>query len=76
MQIILAAGATEVVHTGSSTNTVRDRSRGLGVSVWNDAGDRATLKGPGTQGDTISGRAVNALPTVPMTPPRSRALDR
>jgi beta-lactamase superfamily II metal-dependent hydrolase len=43
---VLAPGSTVTVHTGSGTDTATDLFWGLGSSVWNNAGDTATLKRP------------------------------
>ena len=40
----LAAGASVRVHTGKGTNTATNRYWGLGSYVWNNTGDKATLR--------------------------------
>lgn len=40
----LAPGAVVYVHTGSGSNTGRHKHWGLDYYVWNNDGDRATLK--------------------------------
>jgi len=40
----LGAGLTVTVHTGSGSNTARNRYWRLDYYVWNNDGDRATLK--------------------------------
>ena len=42
----LAAGASVRVHTGKGTNTSKDRYWGRSWYVWNNTGDKATLKSP------------------------------
>jgi hypothetical protein len=43
------------VHTGKGTNTAHDRYWGLGWMVWNNTGDKATMKtAAGTTLDTCS----------------------
>lgn len=49
----LGAGKSVRVHTGSGTNTATDRYWRRGWYVWNNTGDRATLKNrAGTTVDT------------------------
>jgi len=40
----LAAGASVRVHTGSGTNTATNRYWGSGNYVWNNTGDKATMR--------------------------------
>ena len=40
----LGAGKSVTVHTGKGTNTTTTRYWGLAWYVWNNGGDRATLK--------------------------------
>lgn len=49
----LKAGKTMKVHTGSGTNTAANRFQGRKAYVWNNTGDKATLK-------TASGGAVDS----------------
>jgi hypothetical protein len=43
----IAAGATVTVHTGSGTQRALHRYWGQGTYVWNNDGDKATLKNAG-----------------------------
>lgn len=42
----LPAGSTVTLHSGNGTDTGTDLFWGLGSSIWNNAGDTATLKRP------------------------------
>lgn len=51
----LRAGKTVKVHTGEGSNTATDRYWGSGNYIWNNTGDKATLKNSGgTTIDTCS----------------------
>jgi hypothetical protein len=51
----LGAGKTVTIHTGNGSNTARNRYWRLDNYVWNNDGDKATLKKPnGTIVDTCS----------------------
>jgi hypothetical protein len=51
----LGAGKTVTIHTGNGSNTARNRYWRLDNYVWNNDGDKATLKKPnGTIIDTCS----------------------
>jgi hypothetical protein len=51
----LGAGKTVTIHTGRGSNTARNRYWRLDNYVWNNDGDKATLKKPnGTIVDTCS----------------------
>ena len=51
----LRAGATVKVHTGRGTNTAGHRYWGRGWYVWNNTGDKATLRnGAGTLKDSCA----------------------
>ena len=57
----LAAGASVRVHTGKGTNTATNRYWGLGSYVWNNTGDKASLKNSaGTTLDTCTWSSAGA----------------
>jgi hypothetical protein len=51
----LGAGKSVRIHTGSGSNSSTDRYWGSGWYVWNNSGDRATLKN--SAGTTVSTRS-------------------
>jgi hypothetical protein len=53
--VYLRPGATVKIHTGKGTNTAYHRYWGRGWYVWNNTGDKATLRNKaGTVKDTCA----------------------
>jgi hypothetical protein len=58
---VLKAGKTVRLHTGKGTNTSTDRYWGSAAYIWNNTGDRATLKNKaGTSLDICSWSSTGA----------------